>query len=118
LLPRGLSHRDHRIRNACGSAGEGLTKSEYWAAAGLAILALTAVASWPAEAGGRVLSRSDVVTIRVLGAADLDTAARVAPDGTIAFPFVGRIKAAGRTEDELARAVERRLVALKIVTDP
>jgi hypothetical protein len=31
---------------------------------------------------------------------------------------VGRIKAAGLTEDELARDVERRLVELKILADP
>jgi hypothetical protein len=31
---------------------------------------------------------------------------------------VGRIKAGGLTEDELARDVERRLVELKILADP
>jgi protein involved in polysaccharide export with SLBB domain len=42
----------------------------------------------------------------------------VEPDGTINFPYVGRIKAAGRTEDDLARAVERGLVELKIIAAP
>ena len=39
----------------------------------------------------------------------------VEPDGTINFPYVGRIRAAGRTEDDLARTIERRLIELKII---
>jgi protein involved in polysaccharide export with SLBB domain len=42
----------------------------------------------------------------------------VEPDGTINFPFVGRVKAAGRTEDDLGRAIGRRLVELKILAGP
>ncbi len=80
--------------------------------------ALLAVGVPSALAGGRILVPSDVVSIRVLGQPDLDTTTRVAPDGTIGFPYVGRIKAAGRTEDELASAVERRLVELKILAAP
>ena len=43
---------------------------------------------------------------------------RIEPDGTINFPYVGRIKAAGRTEDDLGRAVERRLIELEIIAGP
>ena len=71
-----------------------------------------------AQGGGRVLTASDVVVIRIVDHPDLDWTARVEPDGTINFPYVGRIKAAGRTEDDLARAIERRLVALKIIAGP
>jgi protein involved in polysaccharide export with SLBB domain len=49
---------------------------------------------------------------------DLDWTTRVEPDGTINFPYVGRIKAAGLTEDDLARTVERRLIELKIIAGP
>ena len=83
----------------------------------VSVLFLGAVEA-PAQAGGRILATSDVVSIRVLNQPDLDTTARVEPDGTIAFPYVGRIKAAGLTEDELERAIERRLVELKILADP
>lgn len=86
-------------------------------AAVFGLLVLAAFAS-PVAAGGRVLAPSDVVAIRVVGAPDLDTTTRVAPDGTIAFPYVGRIRAAGRTEDQLASAVEKRLIALEIIADP
>ena len=71
-----------------------------------------------ARSGGRILTTSDVVAIRIVGHPDLDWTARVEPDGTINFPYVGRIKAAGRTEDDLARAVERGLVELKIIAAP
>ena len=68
-----------------------------------------------ARGGGRVLTTSDVVVIRVVDHPELDTTTRVEPDGTINFPYVGRVRAAGRTEDDLGRAVERRLVELKII---
>ena len=85
------------------------------AATWFGLLILASVASSPALAGGRVLVPSDAVSIRVLGQPDLDTTTRVAPDGTIGFPYVGRIRAAGRTEDEVASAVEKRLIELKIL---
>ncbi|RBP09220.1 polysaccharide export outer membrane protein [Roseiarcus fermentans] len=68
--------------------------------------------------GGRALTRSDVVTIKVVSQPDMDTTSRVDLDGTIQFPYVGRIKAAGLTEDALARAIEKRLAARQIVNDP
>jgi len=71
-----------------------------------------------AAGGGRVLTTSDVVTIRIVDHPELDTTTRIEPDGTINFPYVGRIKAAGRTEDDLGRAVGRRLVELKILAGP
>ena len=76
------------------------------------------VAAPSAQAGGRVLTTSDVVSIRIVNEPDLDTTTRVEADGTINFPYVGRIRAAGLTEDELARRIERRLVELQIIADP
>jgi protein involved in polysaccharide export with SLBB domain len=84
---------------------------------GVAVLLLVAAAASATQAGGRVLTTSDVVAIRIVNQPDLNTTTRVEPDGTINFPYVGRIKAAGLTEDELARDVERRLVELKILAD-
>ena len=71
-----------------------------------------------AAGGGRVLTTSDVVAIRIVDHPELDTTTRIEPDGTINFPYVGHIKAAGRTEDDLGRAVGRRLVELKILAGP
>ena len=81
-------------------------------------LLLFAATGAAAGSGGRVLTTSDVVAIRIVDHPELDTTARIEPDGTINFPYVGRIKAAGRTEDDLARAVGRRLVELKILAGP
>jgi protein involved in polysaccharide export with SLBB domain len=71
-----------------------------------------------AQGGGRLLTTSDVVAIRIPDHPDLDWTARIEPDGTINFPYVGRIKAAGLTEDDLARTLERRLVELKVIAGP
>jgi len=84
-------------------------------AAWLAALLLTAAWAEAAQGGGRVLTTSDVVSIRIVENPDLGTTARIEPDGTINFPYVGRIRAAGVTEDDLARTIERRLIALKII---
>jgi polysaccharide export outer membrane protein len=86
-------------------------------AAAFAALALAGAPAW-AQQGGRVLTRSDVVTIKVVGQPDLDTTSRVDLDGTVQFPYVGRVKAAGLTEDALARSIERRLAQRQIVNDP
>ena len=95
-----------------------LTRNARRLAARLGAVVLAAINSSSAMAGGRVLTKYDVVTIKVVGDPDLDRTARVGPDGAIAFPYVDRVKAAGRTEDEVARAIERRLVELKILADP
>jgi polysaccharide export outer membrane protein len=84
----------------------------------ISVLACVATGASAAHSAGRVLTASDVVAIRIVDHPDLDTTTRVEPDGTINFPYVGRIKAAGRREDELGQAVERRLIELKIVAGP
>lgn len=84
----------------------------------LGVLFLVAARAQAATGGGRVLTASDVVAIRIVDHPDLDWTARIEPDGTINFPYVGRIKAAGLTEDDLARRIERRLVELKIIAGP
>ena len=84
----------------------------------LTAVLFAATGALAAGSGGRVLTTSDVVAIRIVDHPELDTTTRIEPDGTINFPYVGRIKAAGRTEDDLARAVGRRLVELKILAGP
>ena len=85
----------------------------------VAVVVLGASLSLAANAkGGRVLTKSDVVAIKVVGQPDMDTTTRVETDGTVNFPYVGRIKAAGLTEDQLAHAIERRLAERQIVTEP
>ena len=76
----------------------------------LAVVALGAAFSLAANAqGGRVLAKSDVIQIKVVSQPDMDTTTRIESDGTVNFPYVGRIKAAGLSEEQLAHAIERRL---------
>ena len=84
----------------------------------LSAVLFAATGASAAGSGGRVLTTSDVVAIRIVDHPELDTTTRIEPDGTINFPYVGRIQAAGRTEDDLGRAVGRRLVELKILAGP
>ena len=83
-----------------------------------ALAAAATLGAAPAVAGGRTLATSDIVVIKVVNQPDMDTTTRVANDGTVNFPYVGRIKAAGRSEDDLARSIEQRLASRQIVTDP
>jgi len=85
---------------------------------GLCVLIIAEAAAFGARAGGRVLTNQDVVSIKVVNQPDMDTTTRVETDGTISFPYVGRIRAAGLSEDNVARAIEKRLAARQIVTDP
>ena len=84
----------------------------------LAVLAVGAVVPGWALAAGRVLTPQDSVSIKVVNQPDMDTTTRVETDGTISFPYVGRIRAAGLSEDQLAHTIERQLAARQIVTDP
>ena len=85
----------------------------------LAVLTIGAVVpDWTFAAGGRVLTAQDVVSIKVVNQPDMDTTTRVETDGTISFPYVGRIRAAGLSEDQVAHAIERQLASRQIVTEP
>src|SRR5580658_2516507 len=85
---------------------------------GLCVFTLATGAAFGARAGGRILTSQDVISIKVVNQPDMDTATRVETDGTISFPYVGRIRAAGLSEDQLAHAIERQLASRQIVTDP
>jgi polysaccharide biosynthesis/export protein len=84
----------------------------------VAVLAIGAIVPGWALAAGRVLTPQDSVSIKVVNQPDMDTTTRVETDGTISFPYVGRIRAAGLSEDQVARAIERQLASRQIVTDP
>ena len=71
-----------------------------------------------AQAGGRVLTVDDVLQIKVVGQSDLDSSVRVETDGTINFPYAGRLKVVGRTQDQLAKILDEKLKAADVVKDP
>src|SRR5271155_4197212 len=94
-----------------------MRKVRLWTA-GLGVLTMALAAAFGARAAGRILPSQDVVSIKVVNQPDMDTTTRVETDGTISFPYVGRIRAAGLSEDALAHAIETRLAARQIVTEP
>jgi polysaccharide export outer membrane protein len=69
-------------------------------------------------AAGRILSSGDVLQVSVVNQAELSMTARIAPDGTVSLPYVGRIKAAGRTQDQLSQQIEAALQKADVVKDP
>lgn len=84
----------------------------------VAVLAIGVVVPGWALAAGRILTPQNSISIKVVNQPDMDTTTRVETDGTISFPYVGRIRAAGLSEDQLAHAIERQLASRQIVTDP
>jgi polysaccharide export outer membrane protein len=72
----------------------------------------------PVDAAGRLLTAGDVLQVNVVNQAELNTAARIEPDGTIALPYVGRIKAAGLTQDQLRQQITAALKKADVVKDP
>ena len=87
-------------------------------AAGLAALLVVVGHGQVAMAAGRLLNVDDVLQIKVVSQPDLDTTSRVETDGTINFPYAGRIHAAGRSQDSLAAIIEQKLKAADVVKDP
>ncbi len=55
------------------------------------------------------LGASDVFDVRVFGEPDLSSTYRVAGDGTIDFPLIGRLQARGRTPTQLADEIQTKL---------
>jgi protein involved in polysaccharide export with SLBB domain len=68
-----------------------------------------------ANAAGRRRVASDVLQIKVVGQSELDTQVRISNDGTINFPYLGRITAAGLGEDELGERIKNGLAKAGIV---
>ncbi len=71
-----------------------------------------------ALAGGRLLVPSDVLQVSVVNQAELNTVVRIGPDGTIALPYIGRIRAAGLTEDQLKARVTAGLRRADVIKNP
>lgn len=87
----------------------------------LALLAAFALA--PAAFGQAALRPNDTFEMALSGmpvdySAEFRAQYTVGDDGNIHVPYIGTIRAAGLTSSQLARAIERKLVAEKIFTKP
>ncbi|MEM6790249.1 MAG: polysaccharide biosynthesis/export family protein [Myxococcota bacterium] len=60
----------------------------------------------------------DTFTLEIIGEDNLPTEYDVAPDGTVALPFVNRVEVAGLEPQEISEKVRLALVAGAFFTDP
>lgn len=77
--------------------------------------ALTAVAK-PGNSAYKI-GPLDVLDVTVFKVPDLNKTVQVAEDGTISYPLIGDVRAAGRTANELARDLTQKL-GVKYLRDP
>ncbi|WP_395145259.1 polysaccharide biosynthesis/export family protein [Armatimonas sp.] len=64
------------------------------------------------------INPGDVVSIIVINHPEFSLNGQVLPDGTFVFPILGKIKAAGRTRDEIASEIAKGLKDKKQLTRP
>lgn len=83
-----------------------------------AVLALSLLGRHDAMAAGHRIVPSDTVQIHVVNQGDLDTQARVEQDGTITFPYVGRLRVVGLTEDQVSNIIRTALERADVVKQP
>lgn len=71
----------------------------------------------PAQTDAR-LGAGDTFEIRVYGEEDLSGKHRIAEDGTINFPLVGRLEVAGKDTGQIADLIAQALAEKQILRDP
>lgn len=89
-----------------------------WLAFGLVAISIGSFVAVSALAGGRVLAASDTVQIKVVGQPDFDMQIRIGNDGSISYPYLGRIQATDLTEDQLAETIKNGLAKKGIIRRP
>jgi polysaccharide export outer membrane protein len=101
-----------------------MRRSERWLAAALALLISACSARQPEPVNlpppveATSIGVGDVFELRIVGEDKLPTTFTVAPDGTVDFPYVKRLKVAGLEPQELAELVRAKLMEGQILTDP
>jgi len=71
----------------------------------------------PPPVASTVVGIGDLITVSLVGEA-LPTDFRIQPDGTIDYPYVGRLKVVGLEPQEIVDLLRKRLVEGKILSDP
>jgi polysaccharide export outer membrane protein len=80
------------------------------------LMALTGIAGAAERVGGP--ASGDMIRVTVYGQPDLTTQARVSPDNTISFPFIGEINVGGISTTQAQANIARALEAKGIVNNP
>jgi len=60
----------------------------------------------------------DTFTLEIIGEKDLPTAYEVAPDGTVALPFINRVEVDGLEPQQISEKVRQALIAGQFFTNP
>jgi polysaccharide export outer membrane protein len=89
-----------------------------WLACVLAAAMLSSTITGTAVAGGRILNASDTIQVKVVGQPDFDMQIRIGNDGSISYPYLGRIQAVDLTEDQLAEIIKNGLAKKGIIRKP
>lgn len=71
----------------------------------------------PPPVASTVVGIGDLITVSLVGET-LPTDFRIQPDGTIDYPYVGRMKIAGLEPQEIVDALRKRLIEGKILSNP
>jgi protein involved in polysaccharide export with SLBB domain len=77
-----------------------------------------AVATLPPPVQTTTLGPGDIFAVVVVGERELPQEYRVQPDGTVDFPYVGRVHVASKEPQEVADILRAKLEEEKILTNP
>jgi protein involved in polysaccharide export with SLBB domain len=72
----------------------------------------------PAPVTSTTIGVGDLFLVQLVGEKDLPSEFRVAPDGTIDYPYVGRVKVVGLEPQEIVDLLRTRLIDGKFLTNP
>src|ERR1700722_1291084 len=72
----------------------------------------------PAPVTSTTIGIGDLFLVQLVGEKDLPSDFRVAPDGTIDYPYVGRVKVVGLEPQEIVDLLRTRLIDGKFLTNP
>ncbi len=72
----------------------------------------------PAPVTSTTIGIGDLFTVNLVGEKELPSEFRVAPDGTIDYPYIGRMKVAGLEPQEIVDALRKRLIEGNFLTNP
>ena len=78
----------------------------------------TAPKNFPAPEQSTVVGPEDLFQIDVVGEKDLPKEFQVQPDGSIDFPYLGRVQVAGLEPQEIVDILRKKLEENKILSDP
>jgi protein involved in polysaccharide export with SLBB domain len=72
----------------------------------------------PAPVTSTTIGIGDLFNVQLVGEKELPAEFRVAPDGTIDYPYVGRLKVVGLEPQELVDLLRKKLIEGKFLTNP